>query len=88
MRQDCAGNRLGWANHRTFGAKAFLELLPEALEELDVFRFFAGKLQQCADAVVVSLELLSRMIQHERQNELFDQTEDAQVSVAPDLVEN
>jgi hypothetical protein len=46
---------------------------------LDVFCFFTGKLKQRTYAVVVSLKLRTCMIQHERQNELFHESENAQV---------
>ena len=88
MRQYGAGNRFGWPNYRALGAEAVLKLLPEALEELDVFCFFAGKLKQRADALVIPLKLRPGMIQNERQNELFHESENAQVSVASDLIEN
>src|SRR5262249_43090366 len=88
MCQDRLGNRFGWANHRTLGAEAFRELFPEALEELNVFCFFTRKLEQRPHPVIVSLQLLSRVVHDERQDELFHQSEDAKVSVAADLIEN
>src|SRR5689334_4895947 len=83
-----AGDRFWWANYRTVRAKAFFKLLPEAFEELNVFCFLAGELQQSAHTVVVAAEMWPCLVQHERKNELFDETKDAQVSIASDLVEN
>ena len=70
------------------GAEAALELLAEALEQLDVLGLFAGELQQRAHAVVVRLKLRPGMVEHEREDELLDQAEDAEVGVAADLVQS
>ena len=58
----------------TLAAETSFEFLPEALEKVNVLRFFAGKLEQSPDAIIVSRELRPRMIHHVGENELFDQT--------------
>jgi hypothetical protein len=68
-------------------AETMLKRFTEALEDVDMFGLFAGELQQRAHAIVVALKLRAGVIQHERQDELFYQTEDAQVGGASDLIE-
>src|SRR5205085_7640113 len=63
------------------------EFLAEALEQLNVFGLFTRELQQRAHAIIVAPELRPRVVQHERQYELFDKTEDAEIGVASDLIQ-
>ena len=68
-------------------AEPALELLAEAPEELDVLGLLAGEPQQRAHPTVVGVQLRPGVIEHERQDELLDQPEQAQVAVTADLVE-
>src|ERR1051325_4607459 len=69
------------------GAEAFFELALKALEQLNVLGFFAGKLQKSSHRIIVTMNLMPRVIDDERQNELFHQSKDAQIRVAPDLIQ-
>src|SRR5215471_20978048 len=88
MRQNFFGDSRGWSDHLTHGAKTCLEFAPEPLEQLDVLGFFARELQQRARAKVVRLKLLPRLVEHERQDKLFNEPKNAEVRVASDLVEH
>ena len=68
--------------------EAIFKLLSKTFEELNVFGFFAGKLQQRAHAIIVAVQLRTSMVQDKRQDELFYEAEDAEVSIASDLVKN
>src|SRR5262252_5664017 len=85
--QNFLGDCCRRSNHRAPGAKALFELALKALEQLNVFRFFTRKLEQRPRAVVIRLKLRPGVIDHERQNKLLDQSEDAKIGVTSDLVE-
>src|SRR5262249_25530811 len=63
------------------------ELVAEHLEELDVLGFLAGEGEQRARLLVVAGEPRPRMVEHEGQDELLDQAEDAEIGMAADLVQ-
>src|SRR6266545_385192 len=88
MSKYCARDCFGWTNDRTPRSEVCFKIRAESFEKLDVLGFFTGKLQQGAHSVVVSMDLRSGMIQYEGQNELFDQTEDAQVGISSNLIQN
>src|SRR5690349_15279846 len=88
VRQNRSRNRRRWPNNFTMRAEAVFKLLPETLEELNVLRLFTRKLQQRAHAVIVAAELRPSVVQHKRQDELFNETEDAQIRVAANLIQN
>src|SRR6185503_2395329 len=88
MGQYGTGDCFWWSNHRTFCAKPTSEVLAKLFEELDVLRLFAGELQKSSRTIVVALELRSSLVQDKRKDELFDETEDTQVRVSTDLVQN
>src|SRR5205085_12375102 len=87
VRENRAGNRLRRTDHGATTAESFFEFLAEALEQLNVFGLFTRELQQRAHAIIVAPELRPRVVQHERQYELFDKTEDAEIGVASDLIQ-
>jgi hypothetical protein len=87
VRQHLPGHRLRGTDHRAGRPEAPLELRAEALEELDVFGLLSGELEQRPHAVVVAGEPGPRVVQHEGQDELLDEAEQAQVRVGADLVE-
>ncbi|MCG3161789.1 MAG: hypothetical protein JMDDDDMK_03003 [Acidobacteria bacterium] len=87
VRQHGLSDGFRRADYSAFVAEAALKLFTEAFEEVDVFGLFARELQQRAHAIIVAMKLRAGVIQHERQDELFHQTEDAQVSGASYLIE-
>ena len=52
----------------------------ELAEQMDVLGFLAGEVEQGADAMVVAVQLRPGMVEHERQDELLDQAEQARYS--------
>src|SRR5690606_15869467 len=60
----------------------------EALEQMNVLGFLAREIEQRAHAIIVIVQLRPSMIEHEWQNELFNQSEHAQIFVRRDLVED
>jgi hypothetical protein len=74
-------------DHLTGRVEAFAKQLREALEELDVLRLFTRKLEQRSDFRVVAVDLAARVVEQERQDELLDQSEERQVAVTPNLIE-
>src|SRR5262245_3988193 len=86
MDQDRCGNCRRRTDRVAFDRKSLVKLSRKGLEQLDMFRFFAGELQECADAIIVLIERWANMIEHERQNEFLDQTEDLQIRMSFDLV--
>lgn len=62
-------------------AKAPLELVAKAPEQVDVLGLLRGEAEQRAHAVVVAAQQRAGVIEHERQDELLYQAENAQVSV-------
>src|SRR5215203_776273 len=53
-----------------------------------MFRFFTREPQQRANAVIITTQLWTSMIEYKWQNKFFYETEDAEVSIASDLVKN
>src|SRR5262249_27778180 len=86
MSEDVLGHRLARTDDVAFRAEAFIERLGEAMEELYVLRLLAGEFDIGPNPIVVVHHRL-RLAQHERQNELLDQAEDAQIGVSADLIE-
>src|SRR4029453_2741374 len=86
MRQNCFRYCLSRSNHVAIRSKSRFEILTKALEQLNMLGFLAGKFQQGAGAEIVRLKLWACMVQHERQNKLFDKSEDAQVGIASNLI--
>ena len=78
MGEHRIGYRRGRSDHFTLGAKSLHEVFAKPLEQVDVFRLFGGKAEQCARP---------GMIEDERQDELLDQAEQVQITVSPNLVE-
>ena len=64
-----------------------LELFRKLLEQMNVLGFFPGELQERARAIVVFIQMRPHVIEHERQNELLDDAERVEISVAANLVE-
>ena len=60
----------------------------KALEQMDVLGFLTGEIEDRAHAPVVAEQMRPRMIEQERQNEFFDDPEDAEILVRADLVED
>jgi hypothetical protein len=81
-------DRVGRADHRAGRSEAAREQRVEQPEQVDVLGLLAGEVEQSADPVIVLVELRAGMVEHERQNELFDHTEQGQIFVAADLVED
>src|SRR5262249_9705263 len=79
VRQDGAGNLLRRSDSFAWRHETFLELGGEFLKQLDVFGFFACKPQQRSGPVIIGIELWTSMVQDERQNELFHETEGIKV---------
>src|SRR5829696_6423869 len=98
QRRDCDAQRVvcqyrardlfRWSNDRAISAKTFFKFLPETFEQLNMLGLFTGKLQERTHTIVVATELRPGVVQHERQDEFFDQSEDAQVSIPSDLIQN
>src|SRR5678816_2438015 len=86
--QHSLGDRFGRSNDFAGAAEGLEEVLAKAFEEVDVLGLFACKFQEGTHASIVSVKRGPRVIEHERQDELFDKTEDVQVVVASDLIEN
>ena len=86
--QHLGGDRLGRADHRAGRLEAVGEQLVEASEEMNVLGFLAGEIEQGANAVVVSAQLRTGVIEDEGQNEFLDQPEQAEIFVTTYLVEN
>src|SRR5215471_19641001 len=87
VRKNGACDLLRRSDGLAWRGETFLELSRKLLEQLDVFGFLACKPQERPGAVVVAVELRSRMVEDERQNELFHQAECIEVAVAADLVQ-
>ena len=67
VRQHETRDILGRSDEVALAAEACLEFLAEALEQVNVLGFLAGKLKQRAHAVVVAGKLRTGMIDHVRQ---------------------
>ena len=77
----------GYDSPQPHHIEALLEFGRERFEQLDVFGFLAGKMQECSGAVVVDIQLRAHMVEHERQNEFLDQAECIEIAVTSYLVE-
>src|SRR5678815_4637480 len=77
--QDGLPDVLGRSNRFAERHKACLELLSKLLKQLNVLGFFACELQECAGAIVVFIQVRSHVVQHERQDELFDHAEGVKI---------
>src|SRR3954466_4184720 len=86
MRQHRAADRIGRTDHVACGAEAAVEFLAEFPEQLNVLCFLGGKAEECADPVVVLVQLRPHVVEHERKNKLLDQPEHAQIAGSADLV--
>src|SRR5215468_12434041 len=87
VRENGLGDGAGRADEQTFRPKPIFKLLAEMFEEVDVFGLFGGESQEGPHAIIVALQLLARVIEHEGQDELFDQPEGAEVVEAADLIQ-
>ena len=87
VREHGAGDLLRRTDDLAAAAEPALELLAEALEELDVLGLLAGEAEQRAHPTGVGVQLRAGVIEDEGQDELLDQPEEAEVAVAADLVE-
>ena len=86
--EDLGADRFGRADHLAFDREAPLERRVEALEQMDVLGFLAGEVEQRADPPVVAAQRRPRMVDQEREDELLDDPEHAQIFVRGDLVED
>ena len=86
--QDLGADRLGRTDHLALDRKAADERLVEPLEQLDVLGLLRGEIENRADAPVVAAEMRPRMVDHERQDELLDHAENAEILVRADVVED
>src|SRR3954466_7861481 len=84
--QHLAADRVGRTDHAARGAETAVEFLAEFPKQLNVLRFLGGKAEECADPVVVLVQLRPHMVEHERKNKLLDQPEHAQITGTADLV--
>src|SRR5215471_16997098 len=87
VRENGLGDGAGRADEQTFRPKPIFKLLAEMFEEVDVFGLFGGESQEGPYAIIVALQLRTRVIEHEGQNELFDKTEGAEVIEAANLIQ-
>lgn len=74
------------ADHPARSAESRIELLPELLEQVDMFGLLSRELKKGACADIVLHEGRAGMIEDEWQNELLDQTENTEIAVPADLV--
>ena len=79
--EDLGADRFGRADHLALDREAADERCVEALEQMDVLGFLAGEVEQRADAPVVAAQLRPRMVEQEREDELLDDPEHAQIFV-------
>jgi hypothetical protein len=86
--EHLGADRLGRADHLALDREAALERVVEALEQMDVLGFLAGEVDQGAHAPVVAAQRGPRVIEQERQDELLDHAENAEILVRADLVED
>ena len=77
-----------WTDDLAFDRKAADERLVKALEQVDVLGFLAGEIEDRPDPPVVVRQMRPRMIEEERQDELLDDPEDAEILMRADLVED
>src|SRR5262245_3364324 len=87
MRQDRLGDRFGRADDGAVHAKTFLELVAKLFEQVNMFRLFTGELQECPRLEIIRAEIWPGMVENERENEFFHETENAQICMPTDLVE-
>src|SRR6185369_11537480 len=76
------------ADNGTLSGEPSFEFLRETFEQLNVFCFFTGKLQESANTIIVVIERRADVIQYERENELLDQAKDREIGVSADLIQN
>ena len=86
--EDFRADRFRRADHFARDREAADERFMEALEQVDVLRFLAGKVDQCPDPPVVAAQRGPRVVEQEGQDELFDDAEDTKVLMRADLVED
>lgn len=79
-------DRLRRSNHFAALAEAGVELLAESLEELDVLGLFARELYEHPCPIIVSRQPRSRVIEHERKDELLYEPEHDEIAETADLV--
>src|SRR4249919_1130755 len=87
MLEHLGADRFRWADHLALYRKAADKRRMEAFEEVDVLRFFASEIEDRSHPPVVTQKVRTRMVDHERKNELFDDAEDTKVLMCTDLVE-
>ena len=68
--------------------KAADERFVEALEQVDVLRFLAREIEERTNPPVVVAKIVPRMVHQEWKDELLHDSEDAQILVRADLVED
>ena len=88
MAQDFRDDRVRRTDDLALDRKAADERLVEALEQMDVLGFLAGEVEHRPDPPVVVRQMRTRMIEHERQDELLDDPEDREVLMRADLIED
>src|SRR5262245_54803599 len=76
------------ANKVALVAEASFEFLAEALENVNVLRLLAGKLERSTDLVAVSGELRPRVVNHVGKNEFLDEAKHGQIFMAADLIQS
>lgn len=72
----------------TLAAKARGKVIAELLEWMNMRGLFAGEPDQRASPIIIAAQLCPGVVDGEWQNELFNQTEHAEVLVAADLVQD
>ena len=87
VRQHRPPDFLRWANGFAIRDEALIEFLGKFFEQVNVFRLFTGELQKRSRAIVVLVQVRSYVVQHERKNEFFDQTERVEIAVSANLIE-
>ena len=88
MAEHLRADSLGRADNLAFDGKAADERFVEALEQVDVLRFLAREIEERTNPPVVVAKIVPRMIHQEWKDELLHDSEDAQILVRADLVED
>src|SRR5215831_20879894 len=87
MGQNCTCDLRGRSDRVARRRKALLELCDKLSEQMNVLRFFPSELQERPSPILVAVELGTRMVEHERYDELLDQSECVEIAVSPNLVQ-
>src|SRR5215470_14487054 len=87
MRENRPRNFVRRPDGLAWRSKTLLEFGGKLFEQLDVLGLLAGELQKSPRLVVVLVQMRADMVEDKGQNELLDQAECVQVSIAPDLIQ-